>query len=63
MDKNDEVVAMLLNLRDELDDIIDMLVPPPAEETHESAMSEAPPPRGVATCREATRPGPRRKGR
>lgn len=48
MEKDDEVVGMIIEARDLLEDILDILVPPPVEERLELAMSEAPPERGVA---------------
>lgn len=51
MDKIDEVCGVLVEIRDSIEDLLDMLIPPPVDERLESAMSEAPPKRGVAEVR------------
>lgn len=48
MDKIDEVCGVLVEIRDIIEDLLDELIPPPVDERLESAMSEAPPTRGVA---------------
>jgi len=48
VDKIDLCVGYLINLRDSIEDLLDELVPPPAEEALEHQLSEAPPERGVA---------------
>lgn len=55
MDKIEYVCASLIELRDTIEDLLDELIPPPAEETVESALSEAPPERGVAPSQGARR--------
>lgn len=51
MHKNDEVVTILIEIRDLCEDALDVLNPPPVDESLESATSEAPPQRGVVRPR------------
>jgi len=46
--KNDEVVAILIEIRDMCEDALDVLNPPPVDEQLELPTSEAPSGRGVA---------------
>jgi len=46
VDKIAQACAILVQLRDDIEDALDELMPPPAEELHEAALSEAPPDKG-----------------
>jgi len=57
VDKNSYIVGILVDIRDSIEDLIDELVPPPAEEMIESATSEGPPERAGAYPRGKGRDG------
>lgn len=51
MEKNDEVMAILIEARDAIEAAMDVLVPPLPEEAYEAAQSEGPLKRAAAGSR------------